>query len=174
MCLQSGQERILVIRYSLVRIVGLLSLNGGWWDLHSWNKRTIYCQRSAVEGLVHVDDGIETEGKGKEANRQKVLLASMRPTRPAKNNQKYGIRARTADSSIWYALSRNSFSHPPPLFLPSSPYPSPLPSPFHNNFPELIIHSYPFSHHPCPSLPLPPPPHFLLPFITTSVNLRFK
>ena len=54
---------------------------------------------------MHVDDGSETESKAKKLNRQKVLLASMRPTGPVKNNQKDGVRAMTADSSIWYALS---------------------------------------------------------------------
>jgi hypothetical protein len=73
---------------------------------------------------VHVDDGSETESEAKKLNRQKVLLASMRPTRPVKNDQKYGVRARTADSSIWYDLSGNPFSLSPP---------------FHNNFPELTF-----------------------------------
>ena len=48
-------------------MMGLLKLEWGWWNLHSWNKRTICRQRSAVEGLVHVDDGIET-GKAKKLN----------------------------------------------------------------------------------------------------------
>jgi hypothetical protein len=47
---------------------------------------------------VHVDDGSATEIKAKKLNRQMVLRASMRPMRPVKNNQKYGVRARTADS----------------------------------------------------------------------------
>ena len=58
--LQSGQGRILVIRYLLMRIMGPFELEWGWWNLQSWNKRTICRQRSAVEGLVHVDDGTET------------------------------------------------------------------------------------------------------------------
>jgi hypothetical protein len=106
-------------------------------NLHSWKKRTICRQRSAVEGLVH-DDGSETGSKAKKLNGQKVLLASMRPTRPVKNNQKYGVRARTAHSSIWYALSRNPFSHLP---CPSLPLPTstPFPFPFNNNVPELTF-----------------------------------
>jgi hypothetical protein len=71
----------------------LFELEWGWRNLHSWNKRTISRQQSAVEGLVHVDDGIETENTAKKLNGQKVLLASMSLTRPFKNNQKYGVRA---------------------------------------------------------------------------------
>jgi hypothetical protein len=40
-------------------------------NLHSWNKRTICRQRSAIEDLLHVDDGIETESKVKKLNRPK-------------------------------------------------------------------------------------------------------
>jgi hypothetical protein len=48
-----GQGRILVIRYLAMRITGLLELEWGWVceNLHSWKKRTICRQRSAVEGL---------------------------------------------------------------------------------------------------------------------------
>jgi hypothetical protein len=35
------------------------------WNLHSWNKHTICRYRSAVEGLVHVDDGIETGSRSR-------------------------------------------------------------------------------------------------------------
>ncbi len=64
---QSGQGRILVIRmHSLMRIMGLFDLKWGWWNLHSWNKRTTCCQWSAIKGLVHVDDGIETGRVGQE------------------------------------------------------------------------------------------------------------
>ncbi len=62
---QSGKGRILVIRYSLMRIMGLFELEWGWWNLHSWNKWTICRQRSAIEGLVHVDDGIETGSRSR-------------------------------------------------------------------------------------------------------------
>ncbi len=44
-----------------MRIMELLSVNEAGGDyLHSWNKRTICHQRSAIEGLMHVDDGIRS------------------------------------------------------------------------------------------------------------------
>jgi hypothetical protein len=42
-----------------MRIMGLW-IEWGWWNLYSWNKRMICHQRKTAEGLVHVDDGIET------------------------------------------------------------------------------------------------------------------
>ncbi len=99
---------------------GHFEFERGWWNLQSRNKRAICLQQSAVEGLVHVDDGSETESKAKKLNRQKVLLASMRPTRPVKNNQKYGVQSE--DSRFVNVRTVAKLFLSPSLSLPSSPY----------------------------------------------------
>ena len=89
---------------------------------------------------MHVDVGSETERKVKKLNRQKGLLASMRPMRPVKNNPKYGVRERGQQirQSGTHCRETLSLTSPVPLFL-SLPSSTPLSSPFQNNFPETYL-----------------------------------
>ncbi len=122
--LQSGQGRILVIRYSLMRIMGLFELEWGWWNLHSWNKWTICSQCSAVEGLVHVDDGSETGSKSWIDKRYYSPRCDRRDLSKTIRSivSERGQQIRQSGTHCCETLSLTS----PPL--PSSP--TPLPSPY--------------------------------------------